>query len=124
MPIRKVIVFSGLFGVCLAIIVIAWAAGSEFYMCLPSRCTMDRCAPPPTPAFLIAVILLIGGGLFLYAPRLGLIVLTGLLGTLLLGSIVGYLAFAWTPTVVQWLLTAAMIVQSIYGWAKFGGCFK
>ena len=124
MPTGKAIVFFGLFGVCLAIVVIAWAAGSEFYMYLPPSRAVDRGGPPPTPAFLIVVFLLIGGGLFLHAPRLGLIVLTGLLGTILLGSIVGYLAFAWKPTLVQWLLTATMSVQSVYGWAKFGNCFK
>ena len=121
-PSRPLLVLLGLFVVCLAIVLIAWAADFYLYMYVPSR-SMEPSAPPPTHPVTIIVFLLTGGGLLLYAPRLGLIVLTGLLGTILLGTIVGYLAFAWTPTLVQWLLTAAMSVQSIYGWTKFGNRF-
>jgi hypothetical protein len=123
MPTHKTLVFFGLLGVCLAIVVIAWATDSEFYLFL-SDPELEFDAPhPPTPAFLVIVFLLTGGGAFLRWPRIGLIILTGLLGTILLGSIVGYLAFAWTPTLVQWLLTAAMSMATIYGWANFGNRF-
>jgi hypothetical protein len=46
-----------------------------------------------------------------------LIYFTAVLGGLLLGSLVGYGVFAWKPTLMQVLLTLAMIAEASYGWS-------
>jgi ribose/xylose/arabinose/galactoside ABC-type transport system permease subunit len=55
--------------------------------------------------------------LYLYSPHYALLIFTALLGGLLLGSLVGYGVFAWKPTISQFLLTLAMIAETVYGWS-------
>jgi hypothetical protein len=122
MPIRTVLVLVGLFAACLAIVLIAWAVGSEFYLFLPGR----RHVAPPSPShpILVLIMLLSCPALFLlYSRHFGLVLFSILLGSLVLGSVVGYFMFAWTPTLVQWLLTVVMGVETAYGWTIHGDYF-
>ncbi|NLE39694.1 MAG: hypothetical protein GX621_16875 [Pirellulaceae bacterium] len=111
MPIRTAAILSGLFAACLAIAAIAWAIGSEFYLLLPTRLS-----PPPHHPLLVLGLLAVCLALFFYSQREALILFSVLLDSLVLGSIVGYAEFDWTPTVMQTLLTVTMIAETIYGW--------
>ena len=118
MPIRIVIVLLSLFAACLAVALGAWAAGSEFYLFIPGRRGIHR--PPDHPIELIIAMAFCAGLFLLFSQHYGLVFFTGLFASLVLGSIVGYLVFAWTPTVVQWLLTVAMGAETTYGWMIHG----
>jgi hypothetical protein len=124
MPIRVAAILFGLLAVCVIVILLAWAFGGEFYLFMPpSRhsCEIDR--PPTHPAIVLAALLFCVALFLLYSQHWGLVFFTALFGGIVLGSIVGYLLFAWTPTLVQWLLTAAVGVETWYGWTKHGDYF-
>jgi hypothetical protein len=114
MPLRVVLILVGLFAGCLAIVLFAWAIGSEFYVFIPSR--FRWVGKLPTHPSAVLALLATCAALFLYSPRYALFFFTALLGCLLLGSLVGYGVFAWKPTLMQALLTFAMIAETAYGW--------
>jgi hypothetical protein len=116
MPLRIVLIFAGLFLGCLAIVLLAWAVGSEFYIFIPSFRLRAANKPPDHP-FVVLGLLMTCLAVYFYSPTTGLSFFTVLLGGLVLGSIVGYAVFQWTPTVMQIVLTAAMIAEAGYGWS-------
>jgi hypothetical protein len=115
MPLRVALILFGLFTGCLAIVCMAWAIGSEFYVFLPSRHIASISRPPTHPCEVL-ILLAVCVALYLYSPHYALLFFTALLAGLLLGSLVGYGVFAWTPTVPQVLLTLTMIAEAAYGW--------
>jgi hypothetical protein len=115
MPIRVALIWFGLFAGCIAVVLIAWASGSEFFMLIPGRYTRG-CFKPLEPVGMLALLALCGG-MYLYSQRYALIFLTVLLGGLVLGTLVGCGVFAWKPTVSQFALIAAMFVEMSYGWS-------
>ena len=118
MPLRMALIFFGFFAGCLAIVLVAWASGSEFYVFVPaSRHFTSICAKPPTHPSVVLGLLVACVALYLYSQRYALIFFTALLAGLLLGSLVGYAVFAWKPTLSQVLLTLAMMAEAAYGWS-------
>ena len=114
MPIRVAMILFGLFGGCIAVVLLAWASGSEFFMFLPGRRTHGFLEPLEPAGMLLFLVLC--GGLFLYSQRYALILFTILLGGLVLGTFVGWGVVAWKPTLSQLALIAAMSVEVSYGW--------
>jgi hypothetical protein len=114
MPLRILLILAGLFVGCVAIVALAWAIGSELYVFVPSR--FRWVGKPPTHPSVVLAMLATCAALFLYSPRYALFFFTALLACLLLGSLVGYGVFAWKPTLMQALLTFAMIAETAYGW--------
>jgi hypothetical protein len=114
MPLRTALILFGLFTGCLVIVLLAWASGSEFYVFLPSRWFTS--IHPPTHPSVVLILLAACVALYLYSQHYALLFFTALLGGLVLGSLVGYGVFAWTPTVAQLSLTLAMIAEAAYGW--------
>lgn len=113
MPLRMVLILVGLFATCIAVVLLAWSAGSQFYVFVPGR----RVLPPPTHPMVVLVFLAVCLALFRYSQHYGLVALSLLLGGLVLGSIIGPWVFAWRPTVPQILLTLAMLGEVAYGWS-------
>lgn len=115
MPLRMALILFGLFVGCVAIVLFAWAIGSEVYLLVPRR-WYGAVSRPPTHPCGILILLGVCVALYLYSPRYALLYFTVLLASLLLGSLVGYGVFNWKPTVMQVLLTIAMIAEASYGW--------
>ena len=124
MPLRVALILLGLFVVCLAIVLLAWLSGSEFYLFVPplSRWGIRRLSAyaPPTHPSIVVGLLATCVALYFYSPHYALVWFTILLGSLVLGSPIGYFFFAWKPTVAQVLLTLAMIAEACYGWSVQG----
>ncbi len=118
MPIRTFLILVGLFIACLAVTLIAWACGSEFYMFLPSR--RHIAVRPPTHPVVVLGLLLGCVPLYLYSQRYALLFFSVLLGGFVLGTIVGCAVFGWTPTVAQALIMLGMGVEAVYGWTIQG----
>ena len=53
-----------------------------------------------------------------YSHRYAFIVFTLLPVELLLGSVVGFFAFDWIPSICQHLLTLSAIIASGYAWSQ------
>jgi len=117
MPIRQFLILLGLFVICLATIGIAWATGNELYLWwMPLRHWFPYLPPPEPPTHPLVFLLafgvvgvwqcLVGRG-----ARVGLCIITGFL---ILGSVIGWFAYHWTPTVCQCLLTVAIVALTIY----------
>ena len=122
MPLRTFVILAGLFGICIAIVVVAWMCGSEFYVFLPSR-RITSISTPPTDPIVVLVLLAACLALYLYSQRYALFLFTTLLGGLLLGSLVGYGVYHWAPTIPQILLTLAVLAETVYGWMIQGEVF-
>jgi hypothetical protein len=115
MPLRVAVILISLFAACVAIVALAWAFGTDLYFFLPGRrCLASR---PPTPPIVLLLLMALAVGLFLlYSQHYGLVVFSVFFGGVALGSLVGYFVFAWTPTLMQWMLTIATGAETIYGW--------
>ncbi|MEN6451303.1 MAG: hypothetical protein ABFC96_12500 [Thermoguttaceae bacterium] len=116
MTLRTALILLSLFVACCAIVLLAWGSGSEFYFFMPALRRHALGTPPTHP--LGAMILLVAcAALYLYSPHYALIYFSALLGSLILGSVIGYGVFAWKPTAMQLALTVAMIAETCYGWS-------
>jgi hypothetical protein len=115
MPLRQALILLAFFAACVALVVIAWASGADLYMFFPSRLKANR---PPTSAGVVLAILIFCAILAGWIGQKGLYVFMFATASLVLGSAVGFLVYAWTPTLVQHGLSAAMIATSIYAWAQ------
>ena len=116
MPIRVMLTLLGLFLVCVAIVLIAWAVGSDFYLGWPRPSLRLRTHDDPV---LVLVLFAFCALMFLfYSQHYGLVLFSIVLGLVLIGIPVGYFLLGRTPTLAQWLLAAAMIAESLYGWTK------
>jgi hypothetical protein len=119
MPLRMAVILFGLFVGCVATVLVAWAIGSEFYVLVPTR-WLRAVSRPPTHPCGVLVFLAACVALYLYSPRYALLYFTVLLGSVVLGSLVGYGVFNWKPTLMQVLLTLAMTAEAVYGWSIQG----
>lgn len=118
MPLRVVLVLLGLFAACLAIVIIAWAVGSDFYLGWPRSSIRLRTGDNP---LLVLVILVFCAGVFLfYSQHYGLVLFTVVFGLVIVGIPVRLFLLGQTPTLVQWLLAAVMSAETIYGWTIHG----
>ena len=118
MPIRIVMVLLGLFVACLAVVIFAWAVGSDFYLGWPTRHGLLRTTDHPL--FVLAILVFCAAVFLFYSQHYGLVLFTTVLGLVLVGIPVGFFLFDRTPTLVQWLLAAAMSAEVIYGWTIHG----
>ena len=116
MPVRQLALLLGLFCLCLAIVGVAWASGEELFLFLPFRRALLTC-PPTHPGVIFGFLLLCP--ILTYGFRqTGVYVFIAMTAGILLGSVVGFKVFQWTPSWAQLFLTAAMITTSIYAWKQ------
>jgi hypothetical protein len=124
MPLRVAKVLLALFAACVAIVGLAWVFDGQLYMLLPPGRHYRHIERPPTHPAIIMVGLAFCVGFFsFFSRRWGVMLFTVLFAGIVLGSVVGYLVFAWTPTLVQWLLAFAMGAETWYAWSTRGECF-
>jgi hypothetical protein len=116
MPIRQVLILFTLLGLCLALVGLAWANGYELFLYLPSR--RGHAHHPPTHPGVIFATMIFSVLLAIWFRQWGVYVFTILSAGMVLGSLVGYFAFGWTPSWTQHFLTVAMIATSIYAWMQ------
>jgi hypothetical protein len=116
MPIRQVALLLGLFCLCLAIIGIAWASGSELFLFIPTRRGWAH-HPPTHPGILLAV-LVASLVLTVWIGQRGIYFFGIFAVGMLLGSAVGFFAYAWTPSWAQHVLCVTLIATTIYAWTQ------
>jgi uncharacterized membrane protein len=114
MPVRQLALLLGLFCLCLAVVGIAWASGSQLYLFLPSR----RPVVPPTHPGVILVFLVFSPFLTYWFRQYGVFFFILMTAGILLGSAMGFFVYNWTPSWAQHVLAAAMIATSIYAWKQ------
>lgn len=111
MPIRNFLILLGLFSLCLAIVAIAWACGSELYLPLGRH----HPRPPTHPVGILAAVLL-AAVLCCWLRFISVIAVTLFALLICLGIPVGYLVHNWNPGICQYLLAVALTVNAWYGW--------
>jgi hypothetical protein len=116
MPIRQLIILLALFGSCLAIVGIAGATGSELFLFIPVRRWGRPFHPPPTDPGVILGVLLTSLILTVWVRQAGVYFFIMIALGILVGSVVGFVVYGWVPSWAQHILTAAMIVTSVYAW--------
>jgi hypothetical protein len=114
MPIRLLAILGTLLTVTFALLALAWLTESELFFFLPWR----RISPPPTHPGLVACFLAIPFVVTVFSRHYGLVVFTLFPVGLLLGSIVGFVALGWTPSLCQHLLCVSAIAASGYAWSQ------
>ena len=114
MPVRQLALLLGLFGLCLAIVGLAWAHGYELYLFLPSR----RPSLPPTHPGVILALLVPSPFLTYWLRQNGVYYFMVMTGGILLGTVMGAYVYHWTPSWAQHVLAVAMIATSIYAWQQ------
>lgn len=112
MPVRQLALFIGLFCLCLAIVGLAWANGTQLYLFRPSR----RPRLPPTHPGVIVFLLILSPVLTYWLRQNGVYYFIVITAGMLLGSAMGFYVYGWTPSWAQHLLAVAMIATSIYAW--------
>jgi hypothetical protein len=112
----------GLFSLCLALVGIAWATGSELYLCIPIsgarwhyQVNLHR---PPTHPGVILGMLVLCVPLTFWLREYGVYLFVAATVGIILGSVVGAVGFHWMPSLAQLLLTGSMIATSIYAWKQ------
>jgi len=116
MPFTRVLILLLLLSSCVAIILLAWFSGAELYLYLPSRRgVLHR---PPTDPRLLLFLLSFSVPLGYWLRQAGVYYFMVMTGGMIAGSIVGYLGFDWTPSIMQHALVVAMAATSIYGWRQ------
>ena len=119
MPIRVVLTLLGLFLVCVAIVLIAWAVGSDFYLGWPGRRGLHL-RTGDHPVFVLVLLVFCALVFLFYSQHYGLVLFSLVLVLVFIGIPVGCFLLGRTPTLVQWLLAAAMSAETIYGWTIHG----
>ena len=114
MPARQLALLLGLFCLCLAIVGIAWASGNQLYLFLPSR----RPSLPPTHPGVILFFLIVSLPLTYWLRQNGVYFFIVMTVGILLGSMMGFYVYKWTPSWAQHFLAVAMIATSIYAWQQ------
>jgi hypothetical protein len=112
MPVRQVVLLLVLFGLCLAMVGIAWITGSELYLFFPSR----HMHGPPTHPGIIFGLLVVSPILTYWFLQNGVYLFITMALWMLLGSVMGFFIFGWTPSWSQHCVTAAMIATGVYAW--------
>ena len=93
MPVRQLALLLGLFGLCLAIVGLAWANGNELFLFIPSR----RPSLPPTHPGVILVFLVLSPFLTYWFRQNGVYYFVVMTACILLGTAMG-LYYKWTPS--------------------------
>ncbi len=114
MPVRQLALLIGLFCLCLAIVGLAWANGSQLYLFLPSR----RPRLPPTHPGVILFFLVVSVPVTYWLRQDGVYYFIVITAGMLLGTAMGFYVYHWTPSWAQHLLAVAMIATSIYAWKQ------
>jgi hypothetical protein len=114
MPTRQLALLLGLFGLCLALVGLAWASGSQLYLFLPSH----RPSLPPTHPGVILVFVILSLPLTYWLRQNGVYFFIVMTVGILLGTVMGFSVYKWTPSWAQHLLAAAMIATSTYAWMQ------
>ena len=115
MPVRQLALLIGLFCLCLAVVGMAWANGNQLYLFIPSR-RLPRL--PPTHPGVILFFLVLSPFLTYWLRQNGVYYFIVMTACILLGTVMGFYVYKWTPSLAQHLLAAAMIATSIYAWKQ------
>ncbi len=115
MPVRRLAIFVALLATTVGVLALAWLHGSDLYFLLPSY-RHRSVWPPPTNPDELAMILAATAVVAAFSRHYGLVMFTFFPIGLLLGSIVGYLVFEWTSSLLQLLLVFVSATASVYGW--------
>ena len=118
MPIRVVMVLLGLFAACLGVVIIAWAVGSDFYLGWPGR--YARLRTTDDPRCVLAILVFCAVVFLFYSQHYGLVLFSIVLALVVVGIPVSFFLLGRTPTLVQWLLAAAISAETVYGWTIHG----
>ena len=118
MPLRMFLILMGLLAACVGVVLLAWATGSELYVFLPPGRHHFHLSKPPTDPVIMLVLLAVPLLIYFYSQHYALIAFSLLTAAVLAGSLVGFVLFAWTPSILQHLLSAVMVVAAAYGWAQ------
>jgi hypothetical protein len=112
MPINRIALLLGLLFVCIAIVDVAWATGTELYL------DLGRGGSPPTHPCVILAGLVACPILGVRFARMGVYLFILATVSVLAGSAMGPLFHSWTPTWAQHCLAVVMIATSIYAWQQ------
>jgi hypothetical protein len=96
MPTRQLALLLGLFGLCLALVGLAWASGSELFLFVPTGHSR-----PPTHPGIILGLLGISPILTFWVRQGGVYVFILITLGILLGSVLGFKGFGWTPSALR-----------------------
>ena len=113
MPVRQLALLLGLFGLCLAIVSLAWASGMELFLFVPTGHSR-----PPTHPGIIFCLLATSLILTFWVRQGGVVIFIVTTVGIVLGSVLSVNGFRWTPSLAQYYLTVAMIATSIYAWKQ------
>ena len=115
MPVRQLALLLGLFGLCLAIVGVAWANGEST---LPVHSSRRLPRLPPTHPGEILFFLSLSPFLTYWLRQNGVYYFMVVTACILLGTVMGYYVYKWTPSWAQHVLAVAMIATSIYAWQQ------
>jgi hypothetical protein len=118
MPLRVFSILTVLIVATLGLFGFAWLTGSELYFFIPTR--YQPLLRPPTSPFLMLGILAIPTTVTIMSRHYGLLIFMLFPLGLLVGTVVGWLLFDWTPSWCQHLLATFAILLSVYGWSQRG----
>ena len=117
MALRTFLILMGLLAACVGIVLLAWTTGLELYLYFPGRHRFGAPRPPTDPR-LCLVSLAIPILLYFYSQHYALIAFTVVAASVVLGILIGHFVYAWTPSILQYLLSAATAGTAAYGWAQ------
>jgi len=119
MTVRLLAMLLTLFGLTVAVVLLAWSLDAELYFLLPRHPRHGiEVDPPPTHPLTLLFLLLVVVVVALFSPHYGLVSFSLFPVGLVLGSIFGFAGFEWTPSWAQHLLTVVSIVAVAYGWKE------
>ena len=116
MPVRQLALFLGLFCLCLAVVALAWASGKQLFLFLPVRFIPIH-LPPTHPGLIVGLLVLTPIVTYWFRQN-GVYYFIVITVGILLGSMMGFYVYKWTPSWAQHLLSVAMIATSIYAWKQ------
>lgn len=112
MPVKYFVMFLGFWVVCLVVAILGASTEAGLFAYIPSRSgTMIH--PPNSTTVLIGIGAV--GALFLFFQDASVWVALALSISLVLGLIVGQVKQEWTPSVIQYPLTAFVAGLTAYG---------
>jgi hypothetical protein len=112
------LILIGLLAACVGVVLLAWKTGSELYVFSPASRLHLHVSKPPDDPLMVLALFVIPVLLYFYSQHFALIAFSILTADVLLGSVIGFAVYAWTPSILQHLLSVAMVAAAAYGWVQ------
>ena len=93
-----------------------WVTDAELYSCIPMERMQDH-LPPSHPAEIL-LFLMLPFAIGIFSNYYGLLMFMVLPIELVLGSLIGFFVFEWTPSLSQHLLCFFTVVTAGYAWSQ------